>query len=1618
VPPPPPHPPHPADRFGKTITVSNRVTIRDGTTVDDDVDDDDIVVKEDEHRDDRENDATDRSISLSRRAECSAFLPYRPSTNAPGQHRHHHFGGGGGGGTTTTTTTTTTASMPVQPPPKKMKDAEGGGKSIEEDGCSDDDNASDDEIKAANSRLPGGNGDDDIDIDIDAGPPPPKESRDDDNIGIKDDDVDGSSDATSDDCDEGRERPVVFIAEAPIGERGGGAVGNNDDGGDGSGGGGGLGGVGRILRRPQPISTVRATTNATTIAGKTTLKRTHSSLDGDATTIASENMANIEDMTPKHINVSRRNNRDPTIAFDGDDGNKRPKSQYDCHHRVDYDWGFHDRDGGGGVGYGGYAFPRSPRDGRSHPTHERDVEDRQDRPTISRGGNEGGASWGRSHNQGLRQTHDGEHYYQDTHDQGGGGEGGIKSSWTTPGDGDGAAPGLDYSNSHEYAGNGSIGPSSLINYSNSLSWEMPAGTLSGIENSLTFDRDQAAGGTEGSHEADGDSKKGEGVAATTDDDDNIPLLTTTGSTNSRLPPRKRALFLTPPPSAAGPSGELFDLSHATVSATRRDDGYYERQHHDMTIEQRDTTPEPRDDGMIVPQRGAAMESNRPARQHPSYVPATVHFPGGSLHQTQQPTHHHCQQVHPRQHPHQHHQHHQHPSQVHHYNSQHLTSQRLPPPYYANDSTRFGYDPRYEPSRENFSGGRGRYGGVGPGRCSPHFQTKYSPGANKMGGLGSAPWAASPHVPNYPSRQQHHSYKYDPSQPPYYEHYYPSDDGLPPMYPGIHGMRADIADSGREDSGYASERSLTSTLSKKSFRSMEDLDEPMQGLLYRASFSWEQGLDVPAGGGNPESSVMVSFPLQTSSRGSGRIDIIPKQLSQQTMLMKALAMRSEIRAIGNPNSSVGLILLLAMPQDRHCLSETLCIIRNNVEVFTATENDINAPAPGRKRPIQVGQVGLRCVYCRMCPQRDRVKRATCFPSSMKRIYRAVIDMKLDHFKHCPYVPAGLKARLDQLQTGSTRSTGMTVKYFVKSAKEMGMSDSVIDGVFIDLNWVGNPRLAERDDYKPPPPHGMITADEVAASSCEDVIGQPYSSHQHSVREHYEPKQPRHKKTVAPHFSERISHDDVRMTVPLLAEDSLNTSNVPEKRFTGKVILALPEDENFLSPLRCFLRKNVCAFTASQQDIAVRTPTTFSVRVGQVGVGCVHCLAVSPKLRSNRAVCFPFAMGRIYQSVADIQRFHLGECRMMPQNVRTEFLRLQSESAKGSRGLATRMYWIDSAKKIGLTDGPLGMYFHRDPSMPSSSTHSFFASVDNFDATMRAADNNVSSRENLTLVVPEDKSTIAEFLYLVMEQLRPCRFTDADRNKRRSKNVGCIGVECKHCAGKIDGRKFFWSSVSAAESNFVSVHSHMLTCKYIPEPLRAELTILKTLRREQTSRLKTGSQKAFFIRVWSRLHGESVPPQPSEDTQKLGGKVKPSPKGDFAPEVSTSNSFTRDMLVDAPMKSEDGSTVSKEDSCSLYSEAPLILRTGHSNDSDDLRAFLESKSTLSSMPSVDESFVKNAIRDSEAAETVLAAQSDESAVNIYTTASKSSMNSVARNLSAFTMHCKEEEKEEHQQHTHPR
>ena len=617
-----------------------------------------------------------------------------------------------------------------------------------------------------------------------------------------------------------------------------------------------------------------------------------------------------------------------------------------------------------------------------------------------------------------------------------------------------------------------------------------------------------------------------------------------------------------------------------------------------------------------------------------------------------------------------------------------------------------------------------------------------------------------------------------------------------------------------------------------------------------------------------------------------------------------------------------ILLLSLPDDKISLSETLCIVRENIEVFIATEADVKAPAPGRKRPVVVGQVGLRCIHCRVATHAsEKVKRAVCFPSSIKRIYRTVIDMKLDHFKACRFVPVEFKNKLERLKATNARSTGTTMQYFVQAAKRMGMADGG-HGIRFCKETSDSAVATVSPGVNP------ATSNNISMVKQESFTG---------LKAVNDGRRQLDRMPSAMSFSLSMdlslsgasagSSQKMNSTVGAFESESNNIKD-DIATFEGKTILSCPEDKSALSPLRCFLRENVYAFSATAEDIAVRTPTTFSVVVGQVGIGCVHCYRLPAQERSNRAVCFPFSIGRIYQSIADIQRFHMGECKMVPPDVKDNFLKLQSASTKGSKGLATRQYWVTSARKRGLVDTSNGIRFGRDPNIPLEKAVSLdiLAQV--------ATDVNTASKP---LVLPEDKDQIAEFIYLVMNQLQPCRFTEADRNKRRLKNVGCIGVECKHCAGKVDGRKFFWSSVNAVESNFVSVHTHMMECNAIPSDLKENLGHLKTLRKEHTAKLKTGSQKAFFARVWKRLHavnGEilsppglpphgSVPPHVA--VSQLPNLLTPTQGAVFANALlnvsSPSNSFS-EQRDSSPLSSE-GDFVGTSSSSGEFPLLPLVL-----------------------------------------------------------------------------------------------
>ena len=170
-----------------------------------------------------------------------------------------------------------------------------------------------------------------------------------------------------------------------------------------------------------------------------------------------------------------------------------------------------------------------------------------------------------------------------------------------------------------------------------------------------------------------------------------------------------------------------------------------------------------------------------------------------------------------------------------------------------------------------------------------------------------------------------------------------------------------------------------------------------------------------------------------------------------------------------------LMLLALEEDEAYLNPLHVFVRKQIEVFTATAAELTEPAPGRKQPIRLNQVGLRCIHCRhlsttnaTSPKATKVKRAVCYPSTMDRIYHSVSDMKFDHFSHCKELPPDVRKTFETLKTESTRSNSKkekkpknstnkkgqhfssTAQYYRYAASRIGLSDSPGGIIYVPPN----------------------------------------------------------------------------------------------------------------------------------------------------------------------------------------------------------------------------------------------------------------------------------------------------------------------------------------------------------------------------------------------------------------------------------------------------------------------------------------------------------------------------------------------------------------------------------------
>jgi hypothetical protein len=308
--------------------------------------------------------------------------------------------------------------------------------------------------------------------------------------------------------------------------------------------------------------------------------------------------------------------------------------------------------------------------------------------------------------------------------------------------------------------------------------------------------------------------------------------------------------------------------------------------------------------------------------------------------------------------------------------------------------------------------------------------------------------------------------------------------------------------------------------------------------------------------------------------------------------------------------------------------------------------------------------------------------------------------------------------------------------------------------------------------------------------------------------------------------------------------------------GCVRLTKTDDAHWLSEMQCFSRSDLVeVFSWKKKDGLEGYSGRKDPAPGQVGIRCVFCKTLKPSERPAGCVVFPDSLASIHTKVGDMLRLHFHSCPSISEDSKGTFKTLRGFGAKVTDD--SQQYWIDAARDIGLANIPpggqgvgWGITFRRDPLQPSP--------TDDLDRETVGA--TAPSLGKASLVRAEDRGLCTEQVMLMMRQVKACTFQKRDRRggpgaRGRDRVIGFPGLCCKHCASKNNiGRYFPVSAKNLTDNTANSLQSHISTCSRCPESLKASLAFLSHRSILQKAELSGSWKKAFFKKVWDRLHVE--------------------------------------------------------------------------------------------------------------------------------------------------------------------
>ena len=335
------------------------------------------------------------------------------------------------------------------------------------------------------------------------------------------------------------------------------------------------------------------------------------------------------------------------------------------------------------------------------------------------------------------------------------------------------------------------------------------------------------------------------------------------------------------------------------------------------------------------------------------------------------------------------------------------------------------------------------------------------------------------------------------------------------------------------------------------------------------------------------------------------------------------------------------------------------------------------------------------------------------------------------------------------------------------------------------------------------------------------------------------------------------------------------------------LAMSNDHQWLTPLHCFVREKIVeVFTATQKDVdAPSRGKRRNISLNQVGIRCPHC---SPLKVGNYgayrqgSVYYPLQISAMYNATMNLLQRHFDYCDMVPKEIQETYKKLKSDEARSGM---SKKYWIESAKALGLVDKKNAIWYRtptkaqldtsstsppKSPIIDSGDLHHSSTTSTTGPVGGQASTAQPQAQANAqpeALVYSEDQKKTTRFTFCLLSQVLSCRFTEADRlGKRRGLPIGFAGLACRHCYPQFGNGRYFPSSLktlSDTSKTLNVLNAHLLRCRSCPEEIREELRQAHESHASERSDLPFGSQKAFFTKIWERLHGKIPVVQPPTD-----------------------------------------------------------------------------------------------------------------------------------------------------------